>query len=99
MLHIKWLYEPMYTIPAIEKLGGREAVADALKRTHKGRSPRVTTKAISMWVSRDSIPGFAVVQMLELAAGRGISLSPSDFKRRGRLRRRGKKPQKQEAAE
>lgn len=77
----------MYTIPIIEKLGGREAVAEALTRTHRGRSAKVTRHALNMWISRNSIPGFAVVQMLDLARAQAIEVGPNDFKRRGKSRR------------
>lgn len=86
-----WLIGFMYTIPIIDKLGGREAVAEALKRTHKGRSATVTRHALNMWISRNSIPGFAVVQMLELARIQEIDVGPNDFKRRGKSRRQPKR--------
>lgn len=86
----------MYSIPIIEKLGGRDAVADMLKRPGRGSRQAVSKHALNMWVARDSIPGFAVVQLVELANKRGIQIGPSDFKRRGRSRRLGKKKSKQE---
>ncbi len=77
----------MYQFPIIEKLGGRAEVAAKLKRTHRGRSSTVTKHALNMWIARNRIPGFAVVQLLTLAAARQIEVGSDDFKRRGNSRR------------
>lgn len=81
----------MYQIPIITKLGGKAAVAKALRRTHKGRATEVSRKTINQWICRESIPGFAVIQMLAMASERGITVEPGDFERQGTAGRKSKK--------
>lgn len=89
----------MYTIPIIEKLGGREVVAAKVTRPAKGRRKPITRHALNMWVARNSIPGFAVVQLLELATASGITIEPDDFRRRGQSHRKKKLRKQVEHAE
>lgn len=81
----------MQTIPIIDKLGGRAAVAEGLKRTHTGRSSVVTPKAIGMWVSRGAIPGYAVIQLMTLAKEKRLAVSASDFERTAKPKKSKKK--------
>lgn len=67
----------MLTYPIIEKLGGRQAVAGLVRR----RSGGVTVDTVRMWIARDSIPGYALRQMIAAAEGRGIRVDASDLRR------------------
>lgn len=60
----------------IPKLGGREAVLDALKR---GGSKINSVHAIRMWSARRGIPGDAQTILMREAEGRGIEYTSADF--------------------
>ena len=79
-----------FTFPIIEKLGGRTALSKVLTRPHERRQT-VTKVAIGLWVHRGSIPGFAVVQMMELARQRDVPVEPTDFARCAKPPRKSKK--------
>ena len=65
----------MSTFPILEKLGGREAVVDAL-----AAAGMPTTKdQVRMWETRKRIPGDAQVGLMRLAEGAGLSVSSADF--------------------
>ena len=81
----------MYTIPIIEKLGGREAVANALiRQTDQGPRP-VDKRALNMWIMRGSIPGYAIKQLVQLAKRRRVRIEDGDFERHGTSRKSKKK--------
>lgn len=70
----------MFTFPIIDKLGGRDAVA-ALIRRPRAVERGVTPDAVRMWISRDSMPGYAIRQLYEEAERRAIPVSAADFQR------------------
>lgn len=59
----------------IRKLGGRKAVFEEIR----GPLRLTTLRSMGMWVSRRSLPGEAIVQLMALADRKGISYGPSDF--------------------
>ena len=71
----------MWTFPIIEKLGGRGAVAMIVRRFPSGDPVPVTVDTVRMWVSRNSIPGYALRQLIAEAQKRKITLSARDFER------------------
>lgn len=76
----------MWTFPIIEKLGGRAAVAALVRRTRDGKSSKITNDTVRMWIARNSIPGYAVRQMIGEAERKGLAISETDF-RRARVRK------------
>lgn len=73
----------MYSIPIIDKLGGREAVARSLiRQTDQGPQP-IGKHALNMWIMRGRIPGYAVEQLVLLAKRRRVRIEDGDFKRQG----------------
>jgi hypothetical protein len=66
----------MDAFPIIDKLGGREAVLEALQR---GGSNIRSIHAIRMWSARGSIPGDAVAILMAEAERLGIKYSSVDF--------------------
>jgi hypothetical protein len=65
----------MSTFSIIAKLGGRDALAEALV----GCGTPTTRDQVRMWETRGRIPGDAQVAIMRLAERAGIQFSASDF--------------------
>lgn len=68
-------------IPAIQKLGGRKAVADRVSRARSadGKKP-IGPHAVRMWEQRGSVPGYAVLELMAWAQREGLPLKLDDFR-------------------
>lgn len=67
---------PLKTFPVFEKLGGLDAVHQQLRRAGYRRS----RDALRMQVSAGSIPGRAIVLLMEICERGGIEYRAADFR-------------------
>jgi len=71
----------MWTLQIIEKLGGRAAVAALVRRKRDGKSSKITCDTVRMWIARNSIPGYAMRQLIGEAERRNLNITEADFRR------------------
>lgn len=75
-MNIMYIIRVMYTIPIIQKLGGRRELFPKLRQlTDKW----TTEDALRMWEMRLSIPGSAYPYLMQIADSEGVAYTPTDF--------------------